>query len=105
MKNNNMNLAIVAIAAVAALLVATTTVSSMTNHAAATQDDPSPYAAPMNSGPPMKSADPMNSGISVPTITVQNQECTTAGGTSPITGACIATSTNTVTESGGVVGG
>ena len=28
-----------------------------------------------------------------------------AGGTSPITGACIATSTNTVTESGGVVGG
>lgn len=103
MKNNTFS--VVAIAAVATLLVASIAVSSMTNHAAATQGDPSPYAAPMNSGPPMKSADPTNSGISVPTITVQNQECSSAGGTSPITGACIATSTNTVTESGGIVGG
>ena len=46
-----------------------------------------------------------NSGIAVPTITAQEQECTAAGGTSPITGACIATSTNTVDVSGGVVGG
>jgi uncharacterized membrane protein len=46
-----------------------------------------------------------NSGIAVPTITAQEQKCTAAGGTSPITGACIATSTNTIDESGGVVGG
>jgi hypothetical protein len=100
-----MKLAIAAIAVAGVLLVTTTTLSSMTRPAAATQGDPSPYAARTNSGPPMRSADPTNSGISVPTITVQNQECTSAGGTSPITGACIATSTNTVTESGGVVGG
>jgi hypothetical protein len=46
-----------------------------------------------------------NDGISIPTITKQNQECQTAGGTSPVTGACIATSTNTIDNSGGVVGG
>ena len=46
-----------------------------------------------------------NNGISVPTDTKQKEECQTAGGTSPVTGACIATSTNTVVESGGVVGG
>jgi len=44
-----------------------------------------------------------NSGIAVPTITAQLQKCETAGGTSEITGSCIATSTNTVTESGGIV--
>jgi hypothetical protein len=57
----------------------------------------------------------VNKGIAVPTITAQEQKCETAGGTatdslgyvtvigSPITGSCIATSTNTVTESGGAV--
>jgi hypothetical protein len=44
-----------------------------------------------------------NDGISVPTVTKQPQECETAGGTSPVTGACTATSTNTITESGGVL--
>jgi len=44
-----------------------------------------------------------NDGINVPTITKQPQECQSAGGTSPITGACIATSTNTIDESGGVI--
>ena len=44
-----------------------------------------------------------NKGISTPTTTKQPQLCITAGGNSPITGACTATSTNTVTESGGVV--
>jgi uncharacterized membrane protein len=44
-----------------------------------------------------------NSGIAIPVITAQQQECETAGGTSPVTGSCIATSTNTVTESGGIV--
>jgi hypothetical protein len=45
-----------------------------------------------------------NEGISVPTITIQKQKCQSAGGTSPITGACIATSTNTIDESGGTNG-
>ena len=45
-----------------------------------------------------------NDGISVPTDTQQKQECETAGGTSPVTGSCIATSTNTITQSGGVLG-
>ena len=56
-----------------------------------------------------------NSGIAVPTITAQKQKCETSGGGatdslgyvtvtgSRITGSCIATSTNTVTESGGIV--
>jgi hypothetical protein len=45
----------------------------------------------------------VNTGILVPTITLQKQECETAGGTSAVTGSCTATSTNTVTESGGVM--
>jgi hypothetical protein len=56
-----------------------------------------------------------NSGIAVPTITAQKQKCETTGGGATdslgyvtvigpsITGSCIATSTNTVTESGGAV--
>jgi hypothetical protein len=47
----------------------------------------------------------VNKGIAIPNLTAQQQKCVTAGGTSPVTGSCIATSTNTVTESGGVVGG
>ena len=45
-----------------------------------------------------------NDGISVPTDTQQEQECETAGGTSPVTGSCTADSTNTITQSGGVLG-
>jgi hypothetical protein len=56
-----------------------------------------------------------NSGIAVPTITAQKQKCENNGGGatdslgyvtvtgSEITGSCIATSTNTITESGGTV--
>ena len=43
-----------------------------------------------------------NTGINVQTDIDQKQECNTAGGTSPITNSCHATSTNTVTQSGGV---
>ena len=45
-----------------------------------------------------------NSGIAVPTLTSAPQKCVTAGGSSPISG-CTASSTTTVTQSGGVVGG
>ena len=44
-----------------------------------------------------------NTGINVPTDTQQKQECETAGGTSPVTGSCTATSTDTVTQSGGIM--
>jgi hypothetical protein len=46
-----------------------------------------------------------NDGISVPTDTQQKQECQTAGGASLITGSCTALSTNTITQSGGLLGG
>jgi hypothetical protein len=46
-----------------------------------------------------------NSGIAIPTLTAQPQKCVAAGGTSPISGSCIATSANTIDESGGIVGG
>ena len=43
-----------------------------------------------------------NKGILTPTTTKQVLLCITAGGNSPITGACTGTSTNTVDQSGGV---
>ena len=45
-----------------------------------------------------------NDGISVPTDVQQKQECETAGGTSPVSASCTAVSTNTITQSGGVLG-
>ncbi|MDQ6863008.1 MAG: hypothetical protein M3044_04220 [Thermoproteota archaeon] len=45
-----------------------------------------------------------NDGISLPTDTKQKQECQTAGGTSPVTGSCLAASINNVTNDGGVMG-
>jgi hypothetical protein len=44
-----------------------------------------------------------NTGVNVQTDTNQKQQCDTAGGTSPITNSCTATSTDTVTQSGGVL--
>ena len=44
-----------------------------------------------------------NTGISVPTDTNQKQACQTAGGQSPIRASCTATSTDTVTQSGGIL--
>jgi hypothetical protein len=44
-----------------------------------------------------------NTGINVPTDTDQKQDCETAGGTSPITGSCHATSSDTITQSGGIL--
>ena len=44
-----------------------------------------------------------NSGISIPSDAKQQQECQTAGGTSPISLSCTAASTNTVSNTGGVM--
>ena len=44
-----------------------------------------------------------NTGVNVPTGTDQKQNCETAGGTSPIGTSCTATSSDTITQSGGVL--
>jgi hypothetical protein len=44
-----------------------------------------------------------NTGVNVPTDTDQKQNCQTAGGTSAISGSCIGSSTDTITQSGGVL--
>ena len=44
-----------------------------------------------------------NTGINVPTDTNQKQECQTVGGSSPIGTSCTATSTDTVSQSGGIL--
>jgi hypothetical protein len=89
-KNHKTTTVLVAIAALSAILV-TGSVSAASDHAA--------FAHKKGK----KSFE--NSGIAIPTITAQLQKCTAAGGTSPIDTSCTATSTNTIDESGGVVGG
>jgi hypothetical protein len=81
-KNNKTPAVLVAIAALAAVLVGASTVGS---------------------GHMALAGNVTNTGINVPTDTQQKQECETAGGTSPITASCHATSTDTVTSSGGVM--
>ncbi|MFY9794730.1 MAG: hypothetical protein WAK17_18210 [Candidatus Nitrosopolaris sp.] len=44
-----------------------------------------------------------NKGVNVQTDTNQKQDCQTAGETSPISNSCTATSTDTVTQSGGIL--
>jgi hypothetical protein len=91
-KNHKTTTLIFTIAALAAALVAASTIA-----ATALGSDHSAFAR-------KKAHNGLkNKGISTPTTTKQPQLCITAGGNSPITGSCIATSTNTVTESGGVV--
>jgi hypothetical protein len=91
-KNHKTTTLLFTIAALAAALVAASTIA-----ATALGSDHSAFAR-------KKAHNGLkNKGISTPTTTKQPQLCITAGGNSPITGSCIATSTNTVTESGGVV--
>ncbi|MFZ0897637.1 MAG: hypothetical protein WAZ77_24295, partial [Candidatus Nitrosopolaris sp.] len=80
--NNKTPAVLVAIAALAAVLVG---------------------ASAMGSGHMALAGNVNNTGINVPTDTQQKQECETAGGTSPVTGSCTATSTDTVTQSGGIM--
>ena len=82
-KNNKTAPVVIAIAALAAVMVAGTIAVGSGNMAFAGKG---------------------NDGISVPTDTRQNQECETAGGTSPVSLSCTAASTNTITQSGGVLG-
>ncbi|MGB6673210.1 MAG: hypothetical protein WBE34_12315, partial [Candidatus Nitrosopolaris sp.] len=80
--NNKTPAVLVAIAALAAVLVG---------------------ASAMGSGHMALAHNINNTGINVPTDTQQKQECETAGGTSPITASCTAASTDTVTQSGGIM--
>jgi hypothetical protein len=44
-----------------------------------------------------------NTGINVQTDTNQKQDCLTAGGSSGISGSCTAGSTDTISQSGGIL--
>ena len=44
-----------------------------------------------------------NTGVNVQTDTNQKQNCETAGGNSPMSASCRATSTDTLTQSGGLL--
>jgi hypothetical protein len=88
MKNHTTILVLALVAALATALVATGIVAIASSAAAASEDNPSGD----------------NTGISIHGKIVQKQKCQTAGGTSPITAACTATGTDTITNSGGVIG-
>jgi hypothetical protein len=81
-KNNKTTPVLVVIAALAAVMVAGTIAVGSGNIAFAGKG---------------------NDGISVPTDTKQNQECQTAGGTSPITASCTGVSTNIISQLGGLL--
>jgi hypothetical protein len=102
------------VAVLAAVLVVTCTISAAVSQPAAASISREKNGGPgeknggsgeKNGGSGEKNGgSPSDPGISVTTNTNQLQNCQTAGGTSPITGSCIGTSTNTITESGGVIG-
>ena len=89
MKNHTTILVLALVAALVTALVATGIVAIASSAAAAASED-------------NPSGD--NTGISIHGKIVQKQKCQTAGGTSPITAACTATGTDTITNSGGVIG-
>jgi hypothetical protein len=93
-KNHKTTTVLVAIAALSAILVAGS-VAAASDHSAFA------HKKVVNKKAAKKAF--VNTGILVPVITAQQQECETAGGTSAVTGSCTATSTNTVDQSGGIV--
>jgi len=44
-----------------------------------------------------------NTGVNVPTDTDQKQDCQTVGGKSGISGSCLATSTDKINQTGGIL--
>jgi len=85
----NQKTALVAIAAIAAVL-AVSTIAIGSVHAA----DTTTTTITKNTN---------NTGVNVPTDTDQKQDCQTVGGNSGISGSCTASSTDTVTQSGGIL--
>jgi hypothetical protein len=88
MTSINQKTALVAIVAIAAVLA----VSTIGRAAFAADTDTTTITKNTN-----------NTGVNVPTDTAQKQNCETAGGGSTMTGSCTASSTDTITQSGGVL--
>jgi hypothetical protein len=90
-KNHKPATVLVAIAALAGVLVVSTSAIGSGRIALAVHDNDT-IVSHFN-----------NTGVNVQTDTNQKQECKTAGGASGITGSCTAASTDTVTQSGGIL--
>jgi hypothetical protein len=93
----NQKTALVAIAAIAALIVVSTTAIGNGRTANAFGG----FRAP----PPgvTITKDLNNTGVNVQTDTNQKQDCLTAGGSSGVSGSCTASSTDTLSQSGGIL--
>jgi hypothetical protein len=89
-KNHKIATTLVAISAIAGMLAVSTVAIGSVHKALA--DDTKTITKSVN-----------NTGVNVPTDTDQKQECQTAGANSGITNACTATSTDQVTQSGGIL--
>ncbi len=91
-KNHKIATALVAISAIAGMLAVSTVAVGSVHKALA--DDTKTIT---------KNIRVNNTGVNVPTGTDQKQECQTVGANSGIGGSCTATSTDTVTQSGGIL--
>jgi hypothetical protein len=90
MTSFNQKTALVAIAAVATVLIVSTIAVGIGRAASAAET--TTITKRVN-----------NTGVNVQTETNQPQTCQTVGGTSGISGSCLGTSTDTVTQSGGIL--
>ena len=88
MTSINQKTALVAIVAIAAVLA----VSTIGRAAFAADTDTTTITKNVN-----------NTGVNVQTDTAQKQNCETAGGSSGLTNSCTASSTDTISQSGGVL--
>jgi hypothetical protein len=90
----NQKAALVAIVAIATVLAVSTIAigNGRTASAAPTSTETTTITKHLN-----------NTGVNVQTETNQPQNCQTVGGTSGISGSCVGTSTDTVTQSGGIL--
>ena len=87
----NQKTALFTIAAIAAVL-AVSTIAIGNGRMALAETDTSTVTVHLN-----------NTGVNVPTDTNQKQGCLTAGASSGLMNSCIATSTDSVTSSGGML--
>ena len=88
MTSINQKTALVAIVAIAVVLA----VSTIGRAAFAADTDTTTITKNVN-----------NTGVNVQTDTAQKQNCETAGGSSGLTNSCTASSTDTISQSGGVL--
>jgi hypothetical protein len=91
-KNYKPATVLVAIAALAGVLVVSTVAIGSGHFALGAETETKTITKNLN-----------NPGINVPTDTDQKQDCLTAGGQSQVSGSCTAGSTDTITQSGGIL--